>query len=62
MIEKISIGKSFSAIINYFLNDKIQMQDQKQVFKDRFEVLLYNKCFGNQKNLCLTFAYKLGLL
>lgn len=56
MIGKISTGKSFKAIMNYCLNDKIQVQDQKQVFKDRADVLLYNKCFGNQKELVEQFV------
>ena len=56
MIGKISIGKFFSAIINYCLNDKVQKDDQEQVMKDRAEVLLYNKCFGNQKELVEQFS------
>ncbi len=56
MIGKISRGKSFRAIINYCLNDKIQKPDQEQVVKDRAEVLLYNKCFGNQKELVEQFT------
>jgi hypothetical protein len=56
MIGKISIGKSFRAIINYCLNDKIQKQDQELVMQNRAEVLLYNKCFGNQKELVEQFT------
>ncbi len=56
MIGKISIGKSFRAIINYCLSDKVQKHNQEQVFKDRAEVLLYNKCFGNQKELVEQFT------
>lgn len=56
MIGKISGGKSFRAIINYCLKDKIQKHDQELVIKDRAEVLLYNKCFGNQKELVEQFT------
>ncbi len=56
MIGKISIGKTFRAIINYCLNDKIRKDDQEQVMKDRAEILLYNKCFGNQKELVEQFT------
>ncbi|MEJ7676862.1 MAG: hypothetical protein WKG06_03085 [Segetibacter sp.] len=56
MIGKISIGKSFRAIINYCLNDKIQKHDHELVFKDRAEVLLYSKCFRNQKELVEQFT------
>ncbi len=55
MIGKISIGKSFKAIINYCLNDKIQKQSQELVMQNRAEVLLYNKCFGNQNELVEQF-------
>ncbi len=56
MIGKISIGKSFKAIINYCLNDKIQKHDQEMVMQNRGEVLLYNKCFGDQKELVEQFS------
>lgn len=56
MIGKISIGKSFRAIINYCLNDKIQKHEQDLVMQNRAEVLLYNKCFGNQKELVEQFT------
>ncbi|MEJ7830562.1 MAG: relaxase/mobilization nuclease domain-containing protein, partial [Segetibacter sp.] len=39
----------------YCLNDKIQKQDQGQVMKDRAEVLMFNKCFGNEKELVQQF-------
>jgi hypothetical protein len=54
MIGKITIGKSFRGCIAYCLNDKIQ-QKNEQVMKDRAEVLLYNKCFGNEKELVQQF-------
>jgi predicted DNA-binding protein with PD1-like motif len=55
MIGKVTVGKSFRAIINYCLNDKVQEHNQEQVMKDRAEVLLYNKCFGNSKELVEQF-------
>ena len=54
MIGKITIGKSFRAIINYCLHDKISGQNQETT-KDRAEVLLYNKCFGNERELVQQF-------
>jgi hypothetical protein len=35
---------------------KVQKDDQELVMKDRAEVLLYNKCFGNQKELVEQFT------
>ncbi len=55
MIGKITIGKSFRGCIAYCLNDKIQKQDQEPVMKDRSEVLMLNKCFGNEKELMKQF-------
>ncbi len=55
MIGKITVGKSFRGCIAYCLNDKIQKQDQGQVMKDRAEVLMFNKCFGNEKELVQQF-------
>ena len=51
MIGKITIGKSFRGCILYCLNDKIQRSNQGQIMKNRAEVLLFNKCYGNQKEL-----------
>lgn len=55
MIGKITIGKSFGGCIQYCLNDKIQEQSQEQIMKNRTEVLLFNKCYGNQKELVQQF-------
>jgi hypothetical protein len=55
MIGKITIGKSFRGCIAYCLNDKIQERNKEQVVKDRAQVLLYNKCFGNEKELVQQF-------
>jgi len=55
MIGKITVGKSFRGCIAYCLNDKIQKQDQGQVMKERAEVLMFNKCFGNEKELVQQF-------
>lgn len=54
MIGKISVGKSFRGCIAYCLNNKIKKQNE-QVIKDRAEVLLYNKCFGNERELVQQF-------
>ncbi|RZJ98700.1 MAG: relaxase, partial [Flavobacterium sp.] len=54
MIGKITIGKSFKGCIAYCLNDKTQ-QKNEQVIKDRSEVLMFNKCFGNEKELVQQF-------
>ncbi len=55
MIGKITIGKSFRGCILYCLNDKLQQPDQEKIMKDRAEILLFNKCFGNQKELIKQF-------
>ncbi len=55
MIGKITIGKSFRGCILYCLNDKIQEHNQEQVMKNRAELLLFNKCYGNQKELIRQF-------
>ncbi|GEO11782.1 relaxase/mobilization nuclease domain-containing protein [Segetibacter aerophilus] len=54
MIGKITIGKFFRGCIAYCLHDKIQQKDQ-QVMKDRAEILMFNKCFGNEKELVQQF-------
>jgi hypothetical protein len=52
MIGKIIIGKSFRGCLNYCLHDKpIKGQDQEALLKDRAEVLCYNQCYGNNKEL-----------
>jgi DNA-binding transcriptional MerR regulator len=55
MIGKITIGKSFKGCILYCLNDKLQDAKQEQVMKDRAEILLFNQCYGNQKELIQQF-------
>lgn len=55
MIGKIMIGKSFRGCLLYCLHDKQQSQEQP-VVKDRAEVLLYNKCYGNSKELIQQFG------
>jgi DNA-binding transcriptional MerR regulator len=39
----------------YCLNDKLQDAKQEQVMKDRAEILLFNQCYGNQKELIQQF-------
>ena len=55
MIGKITIGKSFKGCLLYCLNDKLQDQKKEQVMKDRAEILLFNQCYGNQKELIQQF-------
>ena len=55
MIGKITIGKSFKGCLLYCLNDKLQDPKKEQVMKDRAEILLFNQCYGNQKELIQQF-------
>ncbi len=55
MIGKITVGKSFRGCIAYCLKDKIQKLDQEPVMRDRSEVLMFNKCFGNENELVQQF-------
>jgi hypothetical protein len=55
MIGKVIIGKSFRGCISYCLNDKTKDQDEEQVMENRAEVLLFNKCYGDQKKLIEQF-------
>src|SRR3954469_1390950 len=55
MIGKTTVGKSFRAILEYCLNDKVQEHNRELVVKNRAEVLLYNKCFGDSKELVQQF-------
>jgi hypothetical protein len=56
MIGKIIIGKSFRGCINYCLHDKIaDKQKQEQVVKNMAEIILYNQCFGNDRELIQQF-------
>ncbi len=54
MIGKIIIGKSFRGCISYCLEDKV-LQSQEAGFKNRAEVLLFNQCYGNKKDLIQQF-------
>lgn len=64
MIGKISIGKSFGGCLRYCLEDKVELsQEQKMAlgkqdglqYENRAEVLEYNMCFGNKKELTTQF-------
>ena len=55
MIGKITIGKSFKGCLLYCLNDKLQDPKQEYVMVDRAEILLFNQCYGNQKELIQQF-------
>ncbi|MEJ7737183.1 MAG: relaxase/mobilization nuclease domain-containing protein [Chitinophagaceae bacterium] len=55
MIGKITIGKSFRGCLLYCLNDKLQDHNKDQVMKDRAEILVFNQCYGNQKELIQQF-------
>ena len=55
MIGKVTIGKSFKGCLLYCLNDKLQDENKEEIMKDRAEVLLFNQCYGNQKELIQQF-------
>lgn len=64
MIGKITIGKSFGGCLRYCLEDKEELsQEQKKVlskqdglqYENRAEILEYNMCFGNKKELFTQF-------
>jgi hypothetical protein len=56
MIGKIVTGKSFRGCLQYCLHDKIADEKKNElVMKDRSEVLLYNQCFGSDKELIQQF-------
>ncbi|MGN6213656.1 relaxase/mobilization nuclease domain-containing protein [Parafilimonas sp.] len=55
MIGKITTGKSFRGCLLYCLNDKKQESEEEQVMKNRAEIILFNQCFGNQKELIEQF-------
>ena len=55
MIGKITIGKSFRGCLLYCLNDKQKQRPDEIIFKNRADVLMFNKCFGNQKELVQQF-------
>ena len=56
MIGKIVTGKSFRGCLWYCLHDKIAGEQKNElVTRDRAEVILYNKCFGTDKELIQQF-------
>lgn len=64
MIGKITIGKSFGGCIRYCLDDKLELsREQKLILQkqdglkheNRSEVLEYNMCYGNKKELTRQF-------
>ena len=55
MIGKVIIGKSFGGCISYCLNDKQQQPNGEPVIENRAEALLYNQCYGNEKELISQF-------
>ncbi len=55
MIGKITMGKSFRGCLLYCLNDKQQEQENQSVMKDRAEILMFNQCFGNQREIVQQF-------
>ncbi|MFT3703026.1 MAG: relaxase/mobilization nuclease domain-containing protein [Agriterribacter sp.] len=57
MIGKIITGKSFSGCIKYCLNDKLENKNKPgQLIKSRAEILLFNQCFGNERELIKQFS------
>ena len=55
MIGKIKTGKSFRGCISYCWNDKKEKPGDKPVMKGRAELLLTNKCGGNERELIRQF-------
>lgn len=64
MIEKITIGKSFGGCIRYCLDDKLELSREQKVIlqkqdglkhENRAEVLEYNMCYGDKKELTRQF-------
>lgn len=56
MIGKVVTGKGFSGCIGYCLEDKKMKEDKDQtIMENRAEILLFNKCFGNRKELTQQF-------
>jgi hypothetical protein len=54
MIGKISTGKSFAGCIAYCLHDKLD-EHQEVAMKNRAELVMFNKCFGNERELVQQF-------
>jgi hypothetical protein len=64
MIGKITIGKSFGGCIRYCLEDKLELSHEEKLamskqdglqHENRSEVLEYNMCYGNKKELTRQF-------
>jgi len=64
MIGKMTTGKSFFHCLSYCLEDKKNLSEEEKLrlsekenlqHKDRAEVLLYNNCFGNARELTSQF-------
>src|SRR5664279_1053493 len=57
MIGKVMVGKGFAGCISYCLEDKKikRVNPDKHLVKNRAEILQYNLCFGDKKNLCSQF-------
>ncbi|MDH7459688.1 relaxase/mobilization nuclease domain-containing protein [Chitinophagaceae bacterium 26-R-25] len=56
MIGKIITGKSFNGCLRYCLNDKLSDGEfGEQALKNRADVLVFNQCFGNEKELIQQF-------
>ncbi|HMR81579.1 MAG TPA: relaxase/mobilization nuclease domain-containing protein [Niabella sp.] len=56
MIGKAITGKGFAGCIRYCLEDKKMKVDKDHtLMQNRAEVLLFNKCFGNKKELAQQF-------
>src|SRR6476660_5034798 len=55
MIGKIMIGKSFRGCINYCMENKKVDQRENIIQTNRADVLLFNQCFGNTKELIQQF-------
>ncbi|OLY91807.1 Relaxase/Mobilisation nuclease domain-containing protein [Cnuella takakiae] len=55
MIGKVKTGESFRGCLMYCLHDK-ELNGGGPVVQDRAEVLLYNRCFGSDKELIQQFS------
>ena len=56
MIGKAITGKGFGGCIRYLLEDKkMKLNKEQTIVQNRAEVLLYNQCFGDRKELVQQF-------
>jgi hypothetical protein len=64
MIGNMTVGQSFSGCIGYCLEDKLNLTEEQKMelsinenlqHKDRAEVIYYNNCFGDAKELASQF-------